>query len=185
MTDKQKVVKQQNDQLTICKCCGSNACYESEFKTKDGLINTWLCMTCGYTTNTTLTADGKVLKEVMNNTAQLIKALRKDVDNLVWFPTVITLPNKGMIYPEPMKKDPDNWQWAVIKATPIPEEDRDKFPDPNNPGTNYKYKMDVKSKAHYDKLCFMDAAEELGLFNNIEIFPNTTPKNDNKSKSDK
>ena len=42
------------DNLITCKCCGSNACYQSEFKTEDGGVKTWLCMTCGFTSNTTM-----------------------------------------------------------------------------------------------------------------------------------
>ena len=46
-------MKQTGDKLIDCKCCGSNACYESEFTTQEGPINTWLCMTCGFTTSHT------------------------------------------------------------------------------------------------------------------------------------
>ena len=38
-------MEQLQDKLTTCKCCGGNACYESEFTTKEGPITTWLCMT--------------------------------------------------------------------------------------------------------------------------------------------
>ena len=74
-----------------------------------------------------------------------------------------------MIFPEPIKgtstlEGKQDWKWTVVKAIPIPEEDQDKYPDPNNPGVNYKYKMDMKNLKRYDKLCFMDAAEELGMF---------------------
>ena len=43
------------DKLVISPVCGGNACYESELQTQDGIIKTWLCMTSGYTTNTTMT----------------------------------------------------------------------------------------------------------------------------------
>ena len=33
-----------------------------------------------------------------------------------------------------------------------------------NNGTFYKNKMDMKNLKRFDKLCFMDAAEELGMF---------------------
>ena len=45
-----------------------------------------------------------------------------------------------------------------------PEEEQEKYPDPTNPGTFYKNKMDMKGLIRFDKLCFMDAAEELGMF---------------------
>ena len=40
----------------------------------------------------------------------------------------------------------------------------EKYPDPLNPGEYYKFRMDMKHIKRYDKMCFMDAAEEIGLF---------------------
>ena len=61
-------------------------------------------------------------------------------------------------------KETNDWQWTCVKAIPIPEEEQEKYPDPSNPGTFYKHKMDMKNPYKFDKLCFMDAAEELGMF---------------------
>ena len=163
------MITQGKDKLVTCPCCKSDACYESEFTTKDGPINTWLCMTCGFTSNTTMTEDSEGLKQTLELTADLIKDLRQDHDGLVWFPTAITMPEKGMIFPEPLKgtstlKGGTNWQWTVVKAIPIPKKEQEKYPDPNNPGTFYKYRMDMKNLKRYGKLEFMDAAEELGMF---------------------
>tara|TARA_R110002153_G_scaffold6172_1_gene28135 strand:- start:399 stop:896 length:498 start_codon:yes stop_codon:yes gene_type:complete len=157
-------MEQGRDKLVVCKCCGSDACYKSEFTTQDGLINTWLCMTCGFTTNSTMTADSEGLKQTLELTADLIKDLRQDHDGLAYFPTAITMPDKGMIFPEPVKGTENEWLWTVVKAIPIEEEEKEKYPDPTNPGTFYKNKMDMKNLKRYDKLAFMDAAEELGMF---------------------
>ena len=160
----------QSDKLVNSPICNSDACYESEFQTADGSIKTWLCMTSGYTTNTTMTKDSEELKFTLEHTADMIKDLRQDHEPpgggevLAWFPTAITLPNKGMIFPEPIK-DTKDWGWTVVKAVPIPEDEQEKYPDPTNPGTFYKNKMDMKNLKRYDKLCFMDAAEEMGMFN--------------------
>ena len=156
-------MKQTGDKLVTCKCCGSNACYESEFTTVDGTINTWLCMTCGFTSNTTMTKDSEALKFTLDHTAEMIKDLRQNHDGLAYFPTAITMPDKGMIFPEPIK-DKNDWGWTVVKAIPIPKEDQEKYPDPTNPGTFYKNKMDMKNLKRYGKLEFMDAAEDLGMF---------------------
>ena len=192
-------MEQLGDKLVISPVCGGNACYESEFQTPDGVVKTWLCMTSGYTSNTTMTLDSEVLKQTLELTADLIKDLRLDLippgggEKLAWFPTAITMPDKGMIFPEPLKNtttlksDPTNsdlkgkqdWGWTVVKAIPIPEEEQKKYPDPRNPGTFYKNKMDMKNLKRFDKLCFMDAAEELGMFTKPEI------NEDNKSKTDK
>ena len=157
-------IKQERDKLTVCRCCGSDACYESEFTTQEGPIKTWLCMTCGFTTNSTMTEDSEALKQTLELTADLIKDLRQDHEGLAWFPTAITMPNKGMIFPEPIKGTENEWLWTVVKAIPIAEEDKEKYPDPTNPGTFYKFKMDMKNLKRFEKMCFMDAAEELGMF---------------------
>ena len=126
-------------------------------------------MTSGYTSNTTMTLDSEELKFTLEHTAEMIKDLRQDHippgggDKLAWFPTAITMPDHGMIFPEPIKGK-DDWQWTVVKAIPIPEEEQEKYPDPTNPGKFYKNKMDMKNLKRFDKMCFMDAAEELGMF---------------------
>ena len=180
-------MKQLGDKLVDSPICDSNACYESEFQTQDGIIKTWLCMTSGYTSNTTMTLDSEALNKTLELTADLIKDLRQDHEPpgggevLAWFPTAITMPEKGMIFPEPIKNADEavklqatDWGWTVVKAIPIPEEEQHKYPDPTNPGTNYKNKMDMKNMKRFDKLCFMDAAEELGMFD-----PNLVNENAN------
>ena len=162
-------MKRLGDKLVNSPICDSDACYESEFQTQDGVIKTWLCMTSGYTSNTTMTEDSEELKFTLENTADFIRDLRQDHeppgggDKLAWFPTAITLPNKGMIFPEPIKGTKE-WGWTVVKAIPIPEDEQHKYPDATNPGTFYKTRMDMKGMKRFDKLCFMDAAEELGMF---------------------
>ena len=167
-------MKQLGDKLVNSPICDSNACYESEFQTQDGKIKTWLCMTSGFTTNTTMTKDSEELKFTLEHTAEMIKDLRQDHEPpgggevLAWFPTAITLPNKGMVFPEPIK-DTKDWGWTVVKAVSIPKEEQEKYPDPRNPGTFYKSRMDMKNMKRFDKLCFMDAAEELGMFAKQEV----------------
>jgi hypothetical protein len=180
------MIKQLGDKLVISPVCGSDACYESEFITKDiGKVKTWLCMTSGYTSNTTMTLDSETLKETLKYTAELIKDLRQDHEppgggeKLAWFPTVITMPEKGMIFPEPLK-DPElgpvmgsdgkqDWKWTVVKSIDIPEDEQHKYPDPKNPGNNYTKRMDMKNFKRFEKLEFMDAAEELGMFAKPEV----------------
>ena len=168
-------MKQLGDKLVNSPVCDSNACYESEFQTENGTIKTWLCMTSGYTSNTTMTLNSETLKQAEELTAELIKDLRLDLvppgggEKLAWFPTAITMPEKGMIFPEPIKGSSNSegkpdWQWTVVKAIDIPKEEQEKYPDPRNPGNFYKKRMDMKNLKRFGKLEFMDAAEELGMF---------------------
>lgn len=147
------------DNLTICPCCGSDACYQS----KVGEIDTWLCMTCGYASNSQMTEGGEFEQAVYESTAQLIKDLRQVHGNLAWYPTVINLQEKGMIFPEWNKRVKD-WYWAAVRAVPVLKGEKEKYPDPHNPGEFYKFRMDMKNIRHYSKLEFMDAAEHIGMF---------------------
>ena len=159
-------MEQPKDKLTICKCCGSNACYESEFTSEMGKIQTWLCMTCGFTTNTTMTKDSDSLKQTLELTAEIIKDNKQITDGLVWLLTVITMPDKGMIFPEPQKEE--DWKWTVVKSIPISELDQEKYPVPGKPGEFYKTRMDMEGVKRFEQLDFMDAAEELGMFGNLK-----------------
>ena len=166
------------DKLVKSPICDSDACYESEFQTQDGIVKTWLCMTSGYTSNTTMVEGSEALKKATENTSVFILSKKQVHDGLAWFPTVITMPEKGMIFPEPIKgtttldsnpvlentKGKSDWKWTVVKAIPVTEEEKEKYPIPNQPGEFYKTRMDMKNLKRYDKLCFMDAAEELGMF---------------------
>ena len=166
------------DKLVKSPICDSDACYQSTFTTKEGPITTWLCMTSGYTSNTTMTLDSEALKKTLELTADLIKDLKQDHtppgggEILAWFPTVITMPDKGMIFPEPLKNSvtlegkPD-WKWTVVKSIPISELDQEKYPVPGKPGEFYKTRMDMKSVKRFEQLEFMDAAEELGMFGKL------------------
>ena len=145
--------------LINCPCCGSNACS----KTTNNGIDVYLCWTCGMTTTSELIEGSDFQKENYENTAELIKDLKQVHGNLAWYPKVINLPENGMVFPEWNKRVKD-WYWAAVKAIPVTEEEKEKYPDPKNPGKFYKFRMDIKNIKRYDKMSFMDAAEEIGMF---------------------
>lgn len=147
------------DKLSQCPCCGSDACSETEHSQGKA----YLCWTCGFTTNDLMIKGSEKESQTLDLTAELIKDLTQTHNDLVWYPKVINLPEKGMVFPEWNKRVKD-WYWSAVKAVLIPEEDKEKYPDPNNPGKFYKFKMDMESIKRFHKHCFMDAAEEIGLF---------------------
>ena len=145
--------------LIQCPCCGSDACS----KTVNDNTEVYLCWTCGMTTTSDLVDGSDFEKENFESTAELIKDLKQVHDNLAWYPKVINLQENGMVFPEWNKRVKD-WYWAAVKAMPVSEEEKEKYPDPDNPGEYYKFKMDIKNIKRYDKMCFMDAAEQIGMF---------------------
>jgi len=151
------------DNLIECPCCGSDACSENPVSNLGEQVNSYLCWTCGFTTNELLRDGSDFEKENYELTAELIKDLKQVHKNLSWYPKVINLQEKGMVFPEWNKRVKD-WYWAAVKAIPITEEEKEKYPDPLNKGEYYKFRMDMKNIKRYDKLGFMDASEEIGLF---------------------
>ena len=71
------MIEQKSDKLVNSPICDSNACYESEFMTAEGPIKTWLCMTCGFTTNTQMIEGSDLVQLNEQNTAELIKDLKQ------------------------------------------------------------------------------------------------------------
>lgn len=142
------------DTLTTCKRCESNACYEQRI---DEATTTWLCMGCGFTTSTLMTETSAVIKTVLETSPELYKALMyKDVDENVWMPSTITVPNKGMVFVDGTSAK--DWKWAAVKAIPLGKEDKKVSKDQT-------HKMDMKNVQHFAERDFMDALEVIGFFN--------------------
>ena len=148
------------DNLTKCPCCGSDACSISPLAPT---IDAHLCWTCGFNTHTGMVDGSEFEKTTYESTAEIIKDLKQVHEGLAWYPKVINLQEKGMVFPEWNKRLQD-WYWAAVNAVPVTEEEKEKYPDPANPGEFYKFRMDMKNIKRFDKLEFMDAVELIGLF---------------------
>ncbi len=148
------------DKLSECPCCGSDACSISPLAPA---IDAHLCWTCGFNTHTGMVDGSEFEKTTYESTAEIIKDLKQVHEGLAWYPKVINLQEKGMVFPEWNKRLQD-WYWAAVNAVPVTEEEKEKYPDPVNPGEFYKFRMDMKNIKRFDKLEFMDAVELIGLF---------------------
>ena len=146
--------------LIVCPCCGSDACSKNQISST---LSVSLCWTCGFTTNDQMIDGSDFEKENYEHTAELIKDLKQVHGDLAWYPKVINLQNKGMVFPEWNKRLQD-WYWSAIKSIPILDSEKEKYPNPEKPGEYYEFKMDIKNVKKFQKLEFMDAAEEIGLF---------------------
>jgi len=142
------------DKMTTCSRCGSNACYEQHI---DDHNVTWLCMGCGFTTSTYMTSDSPAVANYKETSPELYKdTLYTDRQGRVWIPSIITLPERGMVFLD--GTDEQNWKWCGMKAALIKEDERSKYP------TEQTHKMDNSSMKHFEKNSFMDALEYIGFF---------------------
>jgi len=148
------------DNLVICKRCGSDACYEQKVSPT---IKLYYCYGCGFQANTAMTEGSEFLTEQMEVLPDLYKELLgADEDGTIWMPSATNIPDKGMIFADGATGT--NWKWGAVKATPISEEEKDKFKKKD--GTYYEYKMDMETLRHFEEREYMDALEYIGVFEN-------------------
>jgi ribosomal protein L37E len=141
------------EQLTICKRCGSNACYEQQVSEE---VKTWLCMGCGFTTSTVMTEGSEPIKAILESSPELYKDLmHTDADGCIWVPSTITLPNRGMVFLDGTSAT--DWKWAAVKAVPLQEGDK-------KLSENQTHRMDMQNVQHFAERDFMDALEVIGFF---------------------
>lgn len=152
------------DNLTKCAHCGGDACYETDHTFSNGLnIKSWMCMGCGFTTNTTLIKDSDELAHSEQFLPELYKDLKfVDADNRAWFPSVINLPENGIVFVNGTSKE--DWGWSGIKAVPVNENEKEKYPIPGQEGKFYDHKTDMESLKTFDKKDFMEACDYIGIF---------------------
>ena len=86
-------------------------------------------MRCGRTTNTYFKAGSSQLEAALEKSPEIIQSLQyKDQDSeLVWIPSVINIPTKGMIYP---MGDRNNWNWAFSPIIKLSKDEKKKYPIP-------------------------------------------------------
>ena len=144
----------EKDQLENCPCGGSNACYKQEV---DKDLTTWLCFGCGKSSSTTMKQGSAPVLQAIESAPELYKDIMYiDDKDQVWFPSTITLPNKGMVFVDGTSAE--NWKWAAVKSIEIAEEEKKNFPE------NQTHKMDMKNIQHFEQRDFMDALEIIGFF---------------------
>lgn len=151
------------DKLVTCLKCGGNACYETEIKR----FKSWLCLGCGFQTNTNL-KDPQNVQEFEETLPELYKDLKFfDLNDRAWYPATINFPQKGIIFANGTSKD--DWKWTAMLATEIKEEEKEKFKKPDVENEYFTHKMDPKTAKHYEKnKGFMEAMEYIGMFQNQE-----------------
>jgi ribosomal protein L37E len=141
------------DTLTICKRCKGNACYEQEVDEK---TKTYLCFSCGFTTSTVMKRDSLPVKRAIDSSPELYKDLQyTDDQGYVWLPSVISIPNKGMVFIDGTSGK--NWQWKAAKAVPLEENDKKLSPDQT-------HKMDMKNAKTFSERDFIDALDAIEFF---------------------
>lgn len=149
----------QADNMVKCEICGSDACYHTQ---GDHNFESYMCFTCGYSTSSHLKTGSQLVKQTRDSSAELIKDLEIEKGGFHWFPTVMNIEGKGIVFPDGSNKE--EWKWASMLSVPVKEDEKEKYPIPGKKGEFYSHRLDNTTMVHYDKLEFMDALEKIGMF---------------------
>tara|TARA_R110000803_G_scaffold68700_4_gene130749 strand:+ start:3989 stop:4447 length:459 start_codon:yes stop_codon:yes gene_type:complete len=148
------------DNLIICDRCGSDACYVQEVNDK---IKNYQCYGCGFITNSLLVKGSDFFEEQMEMLPNLYKELMGEDDNgKIWMPSTVNLPEKGMVFAN--GKSGENWKWAGVRAIPVKDEEKEKYPIPNKEGEFYTLRMDMETIKEFDEGDYVDALDYIGVF---------------------
>ena len=148
------------DKIIMCPKSGGDLCYETQVTPE---ITNWMSLSCGYWTNSLMKQDSELYNEQMETLPELYKDLawKDESTKLIWLPQTINEPQKGMVFAN--GTNAQEWKWSAVKAVPVTEEEKYKFPIPKQPGKFYEYRMDMSTIQHFDEREFIDALEYIGL----------------------
>jgi len=122
----------------------------------------YLCMSTGFTTNSVFKKDSEELKTALGRSPKLISDLQfhDEERNLIWFPVVLNMGKRGMIYPQGSK---DNWSWKYASIIDISKEEQKDYPIPGKDGKFYETKLDVDNALTYENTQFIQACDDMGI----------------------
>jgi hypothetical protein len=141
------------DNLITCARCGSDACYVDEVNQD---IKTYFCYGCGFQTNSLM----KEGEDFYNSQVEILPELYKDLfykdeNGKTWMPSSVNIPTQGMIFANgPVSTE---WKWAAVKAIPVSEEEKTKYPIPGKEGQYYEWRMDMTTLKEFNERDFMEA----------------------------
>jgi hypothetical protein len=103
-----------------------------------------------------------VLIEQMEVLPELYKDLMVTDDNKkIWMPSAINLPQQGMIFAQ--GPTPDNWGWSAVKAVPVSEKEKTKYPIPGKKNEYYEWRMDMTTLKMFPERDFIEALTYIGV----------------------
>jgi hypothetical protein len=147
------------DNLIICDKCGSDACYVDEVNQD---IKTHFCYGCGFQTNSLMKEGEEFYEQQIAILPELYKDLfYKDEKGKIWMPSSVNIPTQGMIFANGSSiKD---WKWAAVKAIPVTEKEKTKYPIPGKKNEYYEWRMDMTTLQMFPERGFMEALSYIGV----------------------
>ncbi len=124
-------------------------------------VSSYLDYKTGYTSNSLLETDSEYVTGIEKTQPQIITELKieDELRGINWYPSVINVPGKGMVYPIGSRGD---WKWESIPVRDLEEDEQKKYPIPDQEGKFFKTILDIKQKSSFDNNRFMEALASIG-----------------------
>ena len=138
----------------VCKDLHNN-CFVEQTEIEGKPFESYMCFQCGMTSNSYLAFDSDKLEEYTKNNSALMNDLKimDELRDIVWFPSVINMGDKGIIYPEGVVND---WYWYYAKVIEIPEKEREQY-------EGHERRLDVDNAEKFGQFEFMEACISMGI----------------------
>ena len=136
-------------------CYNSDSCFE-DIQDK---FKSYMCFNCGFMSNSMYTKDNL---DKVEDTSQLVNDLKflDDERNVYWYPAIVNMGSKGIIFPEGNVED---WVWKYAKVIAVPEKLQSQYPIPGKDGEFYAERLDVENAKTYGQYEFMEACTDMGI----------------------
>ena len=142
---------------TSCPVCKSlhNNCFVEKTEVDGNEFESYICFECGMTSNSYFALDSEHLEKATENNTRLMNDLKiiDEERGIVWFPSVINMGEKGIIYPEGTSTD---WNWNYAKVIDVPEEEREHF-------EGHDKRLDIENPQQFGQFEFMKACTAMGI----------------------
>ena len=137
--------------ITCPVCFNTDQCFEEVQET----FSSYLCFKCGFMSDSRYKIGSIKLTENLKKSPKLVRESKFEDKGrgIVWFPSVINMGEKGIIYPDGKIND---WHWHYAKVVDVPEEDREKY-------GGMKKRLDIENPQKYGQFEFMDACKAMGI----------------------
>ena len=150
------------EEKTKCPLCEDlhNNCFVERTEIEGKPFESYMCFGCGMTTNSYMAIDSDKLEELTKNNTQLMNDLKimDEERGLIWFPSVINMGEKGLIYPDGVKTD---WHWHYAKVIDVPEEQRKHY-------EGHDKRLDIENPEVFGQFEFMDACQAMGIIKDLD-----------------
>ena len=147
------------DKLMICPLCGSDAMFVQQVSEE---VSNSMCYGCGMLSNTLMKEGEEFFIQQKEHLPELYKDLiKKDTTGQKWIPTVVNLPDKGMVFIQGTSVA--DWSWVGVKAVMVTEAEKEKYPIPGKKGEFYQMRMDMTTLKSFGQTGFIDALTFIGV----------------------